>query len=127
MQQLVFQMWGAKEFKTIQDLKGKSVAASTPRAALDTATREALKRNGLAPDKDVQILYVQTVPAILSSIHRRQDRRRHTLGAEYSQGKRSGFESVGRYRQAQYSGASGCLRHNGEVSQKQSQYRICVS
>jgi NitT/TauT family transport system substrate-binding protein len=68
MQQLVFQMWGAKEIGTVKDLKGKTVAASTPRAALDTATREALKRNGLAPDRDVQILYVQTVPAILSAI-----------------------------------------------------------
>jgi len=68
IQQLVFQLWGAKEIATMQELKGKAVAASTPRAALDTATREALKRNGLAPDRDVQILYVQTVPAILSSI-----------------------------------------------------------
>ncbi len=68
IQQFVFQMWGAKEIGTIQQLKGKAVAVSTPRAALDTATREALKKNGLAPDKDVQILYVQTVPAILSSI-----------------------------------------------------------
>ena len=68
IQQLVFQIWGAKEIKSIQDLKGKAVAASTPRAALDTATREALKKNGLVPDKDVQILYVQSVPAILSSI-----------------------------------------------------------
>lgn len=68
MQQLVFQIWGAKEIHTVKDLKGKTVAASTPRAALDTATREALKKNGLHPDKDVQILYAQTVPAILSSI-----------------------------------------------------------
>jgi len=68
IQQLVFEIWGAKEIKTIQELKGKTVAASTPRAALDTATREALRKNGLVPDKDVQILYVQTVPAILSSI-----------------------------------------------------------
>ena len=68
IQQLVFQIWAAKEIKTIRDLKGKAVAASTPRAALDTATREALKKNGLMPDKDVQILYVQSVPAILSSI-----------------------------------------------------------
>jgi NitT/TauT family transport system substrate-binding protein len=68
IQQLVFQIWAAKEIKTIQDLKGKAIAASTPRAALDTATREALKKNGLVPDKDVQILYVQSVPAILSSI-----------------------------------------------------------
>jgi NitT/TauT family transport system substrate-binding protein len=68
MQQLVFQIWGAKGISSVQDLKGKAIAASTPRAALDTATREALKKNGLAPDRDVQILYVQTVPAILSSI-----------------------------------------------------------
>jgi NitT/TauT family transport system substrate-binding protein len=68
MQQLVFQMWGAKEIGSVKELKGKTVAASTPRAALDTATREALKRNGLAPDRDVQILYVQTVPAILSAV-----------------------------------------------------------
>lgn len=68
MQQLVFQLWGAKEILMVKDLKGKTVAASTPRVALDTATREALKKNGLVPDKDVQILYVQSVPAILSSI-----------------------------------------------------------
>jgi len=68
MQQLVFQMWGAKNILTVKALKGKTVAASTPRAALDTATREALKKHGLVPDKDVQILYVQSVPAILSSI-----------------------------------------------------------
>ena len=68
MQQLVFQMWGAKEIGSVQQLKGKSVAVSTPRAALDTATREALKKNGLVPDKDVKILYAQSVPAILSSV-----------------------------------------------------------
>ncbi|HXG52143.1 MAG TPA: ABC transporter substrate-binding protein [candidate division Zixibacteria bacterium] len=68
MQQLVFQLWGARELKSVQDLRGKTVAASTPRAALDTATREALKKHGLVPDRDVQILYVQTVPAILSSV-----------------------------------------------------------
>ena len=68
MQQLVFQIWGAKELKSIQELKGKTIAASTPRAALDTATRDALKKNGLVPDRDVQILYVQTVPAILSAV-----------------------------------------------------------
>ncbi|MGE5218391.1 MAG: ABC transporter substrate-binding protein [Chloroflexota bacterium] len=68
MQQLVFQIWAAKEIKTVQALKRKTIAASTPRAALDTATREALKKNGLVPDKDVQILYVQSVPAILSAV-----------------------------------------------------------
>src|SRR5258705_5563163 len=65
IQQLVFQIWAAKEIKTIQDLKGKAIGVSTPRAALDTAIRETLKKNGLAPDKDVQVLYLQNVPAIL--------------------------------------------------------------
>ncbi len=103
IQQLVFQIWGAKEIKTIQDLKGKTVAASTPRAALDTATREALKKNGLVPDKDVQILYVQSVPAILKLDPRRQDRGRHAVGTKYDQSQRVGTQSPGRYRQAQYS------------------------
>src|SRR5919205_1660782 len=43
IQQFVFQMWGAKEITSIEQLKDRSVAASTPRAALDTATRETLK------------------------------------------------------------------------------------
>jgi NitT/TauT family transport system substrate-binding protein len=68
MQQFVFQMWGAKEIGSVSQLKGKTVAVSTPRAALDTATREALKKNGLAPDKDVKVLYAQSVPAILSAV-----------------------------------------------------------
>lgn len=68
IQQLVFDLYGAKEITSIQDLKGRVVGASTPRAALDTATREVLKRNGLVPDKDVQILYLQNVPAILTGI-----------------------------------------------------------
>ncbi len=68
IQRLVFQMWAAKEVASFAQLKGKAMAATTPRSALDTATRETLKRNGVAPDRDVQILYVQTVPAVLSSI-----------------------------------------------------------
>ena len=39
IQQLVFQIWGAKEIKTINDMKGKAVAASTPRAPLSTQRR----------------------------------------------------------------------------------------
>ncbi len=68
LQQFVFQIWAAKEIGSIQQLKGKTHAATTPRAALDIATREAIKRNGLIPDKDVKILYVQTIPAVLTSI-----------------------------------------------------------
>ncbi|MBI2357635.1 MAG: ABC transporter substrate-binding protein [Deltaproteobacteria bacterium] len=68
LQQLIFQMWGVKEITSIQQLRGKTVAATTPRAAVDAATRETLKKNGIIPDKEVSILYVQTVPAVLISI-----------------------------------------------------------
>ena len=68
MWQHVFQIWGAKEINDVKDLMGKTVAATTPRAATDTTTRETLKRNGLVPDRDVKILYLQTIPAVLTSI-----------------------------------------------------------
>ena len=127
MQQLVFEIWAAKEFKTIQELKGKTMAASTPRAALDTATREALKKNGLAPDKDVQILYVQTGAGDSQRHHRRQDRRRHALGAEHAESEGVGPKPFGRYRQAQYSCLPGRLRHHGKVSQEPSEQCLRVS
>ena len=66
--QFVFQMWGAKEITNVQELKGKTVAVSTPRSSIDISTREALKKSGLTPDKDVKFLYVQTVPATLISV-----------------------------------------------------------
>ena len=68
LQQFVFQMWAAREITAVQQLRGKTHAATTPRAALDIATREGFKKNGLIPDKDVKILYVQSIPAVLTSI-----------------------------------------------------------
>src|SRR5258706_13400808 len=68
IQQLGFQIWAAKEIKTIQDLKGKAIGVSTPRAALDNAIREKLKKNGLAPAKNMQVLYLRNVPASLTAI-----------------------------------------------------------
>jgi NitT/TauT family transport system substrate-binding protein len=67
-QQYVFQMYGAKEITNVQQLKGQIVAATTPRAAIETATREVLKRAGLNPNVDVKIRYLQTVAAMLTSI-----------------------------------------------------------
>ena len=67
-QQYVFQMYGAKEITNVQQLKGKTVAATTPRAAIETVTREVLKKAGLTLNIDVKILYLQTVPAMLTAI-----------------------------------------------------------
>jgi len=66
--QLVFQLWAAKEITSVQQLKGKNLAGTTPRSVLEIATREALKRQGLVFDTDYKLIYMQSVPAVLTAI-----------------------------------------------------------
>ena len=68
LQRFIFQLWGAKGINTIADLKGKTVAVTTPKTSTEIATREALKKTNVVSDKDVSFIYVQTIPAVLSSI-----------------------------------------------------------
>jgi len=68
IQRYIFQIWGAKGITAIEQLKGKMVAVSTPRGAIEIATREALKKQGLTPDADVKFVYNDQVPAILTAI-----------------------------------------------------------
>ena len=68
LQQFVFQLWGAKGIHSLADLKGKTVAVTTPKTSTEIATREALKKSGVISDKDVSFLYVQTIPAVLTAI-----------------------------------------------------------
>jgi len=48
----------ASEIKTVNDLKGKKVGVSSVGSSSDIATRVALKKMGLDPEKDVSILAV---------------------------------------------------------------------
>ena len=48
----------AKDIKTVDDLKGKKIGVSSFGSASDIATRVALKKVGLDPDKDVSIIPV---------------------------------------------------------------------
>jgi NitT/TauT family transport system substrate-binding protein len=68
LQRYIFQLWGAKGLNSVAELKGKTVAVTTPRTSTEIATREALKKTGLISDKDVSFLYVQTLPAILTAV-----------------------------------------------------------
>jgi len=68
MQRYAFQIWGVKGVTNLEDLKGKIIAVSTPRGAIDTSTREALKKKGFTPEKDVKFVYNAQVPAILTAI-----------------------------------------------------------
>ena len=48
----------AADIKTVADLKGKKIGVSTVGSSSDIATRVALKKMGLDPEKDVSILAV---------------------------------------------------------------------
>lgn len=64
----IFQLYGDPSIKSVNDLKGKVVAATQPSASTDYATRMVLRRFGLAPDKDVKILYAGSMPALVSML-----------------------------------------------------------
>src|ERR1051325_6588884 len=68
LQRFVFQLWATKGIGTVGDLKGKTIAVTTPRTSTEIATREALKKSGVISDRDVSFLYVQTIPAILTAV-----------------------------------------------------------
>jgi NitT/TauT family transport system substrate-binding protein len=68
LQRFIFQLWGAKGLNSLAELKGKTVAVTTPRTSTEIATRESLKKTGVISDKDVSFLYLQTIPAILTAV-----------------------------------------------------------
>ena len=68
LQRFIFQLWGAKGTGSLADLKGKTIAVTTPRTSTEIATREALKKTGVISDKDVSFLYAQTIPAVLAAV-----------------------------------------------------------
>jgi len=65
----VFQMYARPEIKSIADLKGKVIAVTQPAASTDYASRIALRKNGLEPDKDVKILFTQDINAVFTSVN----------------------------------------------------------
>jgi NitT/TauT family transport system substrate-binding protein len=68
LQRFIFQLWGAKGIQSIAELKGKTIAVTTPRTSTEIATREGLKKSGVISDKDVNFLYAQSIPAVLSAV-----------------------------------------------------------
>jgi len=68
LQRFVFQLWGGKSVKSLADLKGKTIAVTTPKTSTEIATREALKKTAVISEKDVNFVYLQTIPAILTAV-----------------------------------------------------------
>jgi NitT/TauT family transport system substrate-binding protein len=68
LQRFVFQLWGGKSVKSLAELKGKTIAATTPKTSTEIASREALKKTAVISEKDVSFVYLQTIPAILTGV-----------------------------------------------------------
>jgi sulfonate transport system substrate-binding protein len=51
-------LYAQKQYKTLNDLKGKKIGISNKGGSSDIATRAAIKSQGLDPDKDFQIVAV---------------------------------------------------------------------
>jgi ABC-type nitrate/sulfonate/bicarbonate transport system substrate-binding protein len=64
----IFRLYGDPSIQSINDLKGKVVAATQPAASTDYATRMVLRRFGLIPDKDVKVLYAGSMPALVTML-----------------------------------------------------------
>jgi len=67
LQRFVFQLWGGKAVKTLAERKGKTIGVTTPKTSTEIATREALKKTAVIAEKDVNFIYLQTIPAILTA------------------------------------------------------------
>ena len=65
---LTFKFYADKNIKQPDQLKGKTVAVTRFGSSTDFALRYALDRYGLAPEKDVAILQVGNMAAILASL-----------------------------------------------------------
>jgi NitT/TauT family transport system substrate-binding protein len=63
-----FYLYASKGITSMQDLKGKTVAVTTPGGAIDGAVRAAIKKAGLTPGVDVKIAYLQTNSAALAAV-----------------------------------------------------------
>jgi sulfonate transport system substrate-binding protein len=58
----------AKEVRSYANLKDRKIACSTSGASACRILNAALKENGIDPDKDVEILYLGTMPASLAAL-----------------------------------------------------------
>ena len=63
----VFYIYAKKGTASIQDLKGKTIAVTTPGGSLDTSVRAAITKAGMTPGVDVKIAYLQTNSAALAA------------------------------------------------------------
>src|SRR5687768_16744506 len=65
----VMSIYAKPEINSMSDLKGKVLGVTVPGATTDFAARVLLQQSGLAPGKDVKLLYLRGMPEILAGIN----------------------------------------------------------
>jgi ABC-type nitrate/sulfonate/bicarbonate transport system substrate-binding protein len=63
-----FYLYAKKGTTSVSDLKGQTVAVTTPGGAIDGAVRAAITKAGLKPGVDVKVAYLQTNSAALAAV-----------------------------------------------------------
>lgn len=67
---MFFRVFGQKGMKSLMDLKGKSIAASSPGSVSDTAINIAMQDTGLVRGKDYKVVYVGDNPARMAALEK---------------------------------------------------------
>jgi NitT/TauT family transport system substrate-binding protein len=65
----VMSIYAKPEINSMSDLKGKVLGVTVPGSTTDFAARVLLQQAGLAPGKDVKLLYLRGMPEILAGIN----------------------------------------------------------
>jgi ABC-type nitrate/sulfonate/bicarbonate transport system substrate-binding protein len=112
LQRFIFQLWGAKGSNAVAELKGKTIAVTTPRTSTEIATREALKKTGVISDKDVSFVLRSNDSCCSDCCTQWQNFRGDAFRAEYSKGARCGSQSLGGHRSNQRSWSSSRFWHH---------------
>jgi ABC-type nitrate/sulfonate/bicarbonate transport system substrate-binding protein len=63
-----YHLIGAKDIRTIQDLRGRVVGLGRFGSSNDFATRELLRRHGLDPERDVSLLQIGNTPERVAAL-----------------------------------------------------------
>lgn len=62
------ELWGKAGVTSVDQLRGKTVAASTPGGVVDDAAKGGLIRHGMQPGQDANIVYLQNTTAELTAL-----------------------------------------------------------
>ena len=93
---LTFQLYTDKSISRPDQFKGKTVGVTRFGSSTDFAMRYALEKYGLDPNKDLTILQLGNVPALLAALEAGKNTRGDALGAHDPQSQEIGVSNVSR-------------------------------